>query len=224
MRRLSILFLAILSACAPRAPVARPPTATAELQQTCGADIAARLQFIEDRLEERRGYARNYWLGWLGFETLSLAGSGVGAGLHEGSDRASDIADAIKTVIGIAYLVLEPPRAKRGADPLANISPDSPEACLRKLARAEQLLLGNARHERWRRSLIHHVGNVVFNLGVAAIVAETFDDRTDAWISGGIGTAVGEVQLFTFPWQANPDWEEYQRRFPPGTARLQETR
>ena len=58
-----------------------------------------------------------------------------------------------------------------------------------------------------------HLANLALNLAGALIVAEGFDEGT-GWASGAIGFAIGEVRIFTYPWQARGTLDEYGRRFP----------
>jgi len=71
-------------------------------------------------------------------------------------------------------------------------------------------------HEE-RRSWRAHVGNLALNLAGAIVVAEGFDEGS-GWGSGALGIVVGEIRIWTYPWQAERALAEYERRFPRATG------
>jgi hypothetical protein len=179
----------------------------------CAPETTARSRFLEERLEGRRRYAEVWWTGWATVHGLGLVVEGTRAGFeNDRGVRANLAVNAVKSSIGLARDFIDPPHAKDGADALRAIPATSPEACEARLARAEELLRRNADEADERYSWKRHLANLGLNLAGAVIVAEAFDEPR-GWASGAIGFAVGEVQLWSQPWQARGDWEEYQRRF-----------
>jgi hypothetical protein len=86
------------------------------------------------------------------------------------------------------------------------------------LARAEAQL-ERAVHDAHaeRRSWLPHLGNLALNLAGALVVAEGFDEGS-GWGSGALGFVVGEIRIWTYPWQAESTLEEYRERFAPNLA------
>jgi hypothetical protein len=205
-----VVWFAIASPCLSGSGVAqeRPPGAS------CTRETAARSSFLEERLEGRRRYADGWWKGWATVHGLGLVVEGTRAGFEDDrGERANQVVSAVKSSIGLARDFIDPPHAKDGADALRAIPATSREACEARLARAEELLRRNADEADERYSWKRHLANLGLNLAGAVIVAEVFDEPR-GWASGALGFAVGEMQLWSQPWQARRDWEEYQRSFP----------
>jgi hypothetical protein len=208
-----ILVAALLLALA--APAAAKEVAVDPALERCGGDTGARLRFLETNLEDDRRYADLWWKGWTTVFVSGIVVQGARAGFegHEGQ-RADLIVSAAKSGIGLARSLWSPPPARRGAAELQGISTDTPAGCAERLARAEEILRRNAEDGRSeRRSWIPHLGNLGLNLAGALIVTQGFGER-DGWGSAALGFAVGEVRIWSYPWQAGNALEEYEQRFP----------
>ena len=82
-----------------------------------------------------------------------------------------------------------------------------------RLARGERILRENADATTPFGPWYAHLINFGINGTGAVIVGAGFDDWRQGLISAGIGFAVGEVSLFTQPWEAGDDLEEYEAQF-----------
>lgn len=212
------LLLLLLPACSlvrprggvPQVPVELPPA----VQQLDQEEVHARLAFLEAKLDDRREWAWYWQNGWTAFYALGIAIQGTRAGLtdHEGK-RADFAVSAVKAIGGTANLLLRPIQAQDGADRVRALPSATLDDRRRQLVLAEEQLRINAEeaHNRWH--WVRHVLNVGVNAAGAVIVWKGFDDRTRAWRSFGVGTAVGEAMILSAPWWPEDDWEEYQRRF-----------
>lgn len=69
----------------------------------------------------------------------------------------------------------------------------------RLLAQAEDTLIHAEKQQRLSAGWVPHVGNVAFNAGLVAVLGWGFGRWKSAAISASIGTAVGEVNVFTQP-------------------------
>lgn len=180
----------------------------------CEAHVASRLRFLEPRLDSHARYARRWWWAWNGvFGGGIVFGAASAASADGRGERANQGVDAVKSVIGLAQNVLAPPVAREGVEALRALDPSRPGACAERLARAEDLLARAAQDARGRRGWRPHLANLALNLAGAVIVAEGFDEGT-GWSSGLIGLVVGEIEIWSRPWQAEATLEEYERRFP----------
>jgi hypothetical protein len=207
-RRIAVGFA--IACCLSESAAAQDRTPAAA---SCEPETAARLSFLEERLEARRRYADIWWKSWGTVYGFGLVVEGTRAGFeNDRGERANQVVGAVKSSIGLARTFLSPPHAKDGADELLAL-PATSEDCATRLARAEEMLSRNAEEADSRYSWTRHLANLGLNLAGAVIVAEAFDEPR-GWASGALGFAVGEVHLWSHPWQARQDWEEYQRSFP----------
>jgi hypothetical protein len=181
----------------------------------CAPDTAARLGFIEDRLDAGRSYARYWWGGWTGFYGIGTVVTSVQAATEDDrGERANDVVSAAKAAFGTARLLYAPPAARKGAAALRALPVSGEDECRRRLARGEELLRASAAEAGARYSWTRHLANVGINVAGGLIVAEGFDEPGSAWTSAGIGIGVGEAMLWSHPWRARADLAEYERRFP----------
>ncbi len=181
---------------------------------SCSGGTAERLTFIEDRLEERKPYAKYHWMGWTGFYGIGMVyQSAQAAGERDNSKQADLVVSAAKASIGVTRLLIWPPKAKEGAAAMRVVAPSDESACRERLRIGEELLRKNARESQGRWDWKRHAFNVGLNVAGGLIVSEGWDDPLRAWRAAGIGTAVGEVFIFSHPWKADDDLVEYEQKF-----------
>jgi len=194
-----------------------PPEIPAHLQGLSDQEVSERLRFAEEKLDYRRRYSQAWQYGWTGFYGLGLAVHSYEAATTDSAGRRADyIASSIKSIGGIADKLINPLRARKGAEPLREMPDATPEDRLRRLARAEEFLRVDSKQAQRRDSVLRHAGNIFVNCGAALIVAKGFDtDEDRAWKSAGIGMAVGEAMIFSQPWWPRRHLREYEQRFGP---------
>ena len=208
----SALVLA-LSGCATfqTGTALRPPAAALD---ACEGEVGARLRYLEPRLEANARYATGWWWGWMAVNGGGMVSSGVRAGLEdERGQRALQIVNATKSAIGVANLMLDSPPIRRGVGEIGKIDVASADGCVARLRAAEKLTrdaAADAHEERF--GWLNHVGNLILNGVGAVIVAKSFDE-SDGWSTGAIGFVVGEIQLWSYPWQVEHTLEDYEHRF-----------
>jgi hypothetical protein len=173
--------------------------------------VAERLRFIHERLKAEAVQARTWEAGWsivyiggLGYASYELANAHSASALTQGAIGAG------QSLIGAMTMGLLPLKASRGAHELesAHDADDSPE----RLRLAESLLRRNAAETELRYSWKPHVISIAMNLIGGAAIWIAGDLRRGAQ-SAGIAIAVGELQIWTQPWQAARDLREYRQRF-----------
>jgi hypothetical protein len=185
----------------------------------CDADTAARLRFLEGRLARHARYASRWWNAWNVVYGGGIAVSGTLAGVEDGrGERADHAVGAAKSAIGLTRSLVAPPVVRDAPALLRAIDPSAPDGCARRLARAEELLERAAEQaRRERRAWLPHLSNLALNLVGAVIVAEGFDEGS-GWGSGALGLVVGEIRLWSYPWQAGETRRDYEARFPRGPS------
>lgn len=183
-----------------------------------------RMQFLEERLDSNGTYAKRWWWAWNGVFVVGMGYQGTNAAFEDNRGKRADlIASAAKSAIGLTRNLWSPPTAKLGTDDLPELDGADPERCRQRLQMAETRLRESAEEghkNRW--SWKPHLANVALNMAAGVVVAEMYE-RDAAYLNAGIGIAIGELRIFTFPWQAEDDVEEYERRFGSSAPQAPET-
>lgn len=182
----------------------------------CSEETAARLRFIEQRLEDGRTYAQYWGSGWLGFYGLGMIVTSAQAATdHDAGRKADHVVSAVKALGGVIRIALIRPTARHGADAMIAIPATSQESCLQRLAVGEDLLRKNAKEAQSRYSLRRHLYNFVVNLGGGLIVSEGFGDPSRGLTSAVLGIAIGEAMTWSHPWRGTKDLADYEEQFAP---------
>ena len=192
-------------------------TPATAISTPCKGTTAEKLEFISSRLDERQRHARIWWMGFTGFYGIGTVVSAAQAATeHDDGDRAIAIVSTVKAAFGTTRLFFfDRPAALDGGEPVREKLPD----CDAALARGEELMQRAAHETRSRYSWKRHLSIIGINSLGAVIAGEGWNDRQDAWVSAGIGIAVGEVMAWTHPWNGVRDLEEYEARFPATTSK-----
>jgi hypothetical protein len=207
---------AVALACVPGGAAADDSDASprAPASASCEGISGEKLEFISSRLDERKRHASIWWRGFTGFYAIGTVITAAQAATegHSG-DRAVDIVSSAKAAFGTTRLFFfDRPAALHGADPVRHELP----SCDAALARGEELLRQAAKETRSRASWKRHASIVGINALGAVIAGEGWGSREQAWVSAGVGIAVGEVMAWTHPWNGVRDLDEYESRFGAG--------
>jgi hypothetical protein len=165
-------------------------------------ELDERLAFLEPRLAHEALLAHAWQSSWA---MVDLGGLGWGAyQISQRPSRVDGIVLAVKSLGGVANLALRPLESAH--------NPLDTDAPLARLQLAESLLERNARESDLRYAWKKHVLTMLLNVagGVVTAVAGDWKRGTQ---SAALGIAVGELQIWTRPWQAKRDLRDYRRRF-----------
>ncbi len=174
-------------------------------------DAEERLAFLEDRIATQQLHAQIWWEGFITFYGIGLiVQSAQAIEAETPADRADLIVGVVKAAGGVVRYAVDPMKGIQGFDPVAG------ESQAARLARGERILRENADNTTPFGPWYAHLINLGINGTGAIIVGAGFDDWKQGLISAGIGFTVGEISLFTQPWEAPGDLEEYEARFGKG--------
>lgn len=165
-----------------------------------GAD--ERLAFVRERLHADARDARRWAWGWgLGFSALALGQAGLALTRDDPGERAELAVGAGKTVLGLVPVLFVPVPAARDADVLdARLAAASTrEQRCALVPEAEAMLARSAVDEAFARSWLAHVTTVAVNGGGLLVVGLGYGRWTTGTVGAVVGTAVGELQIFTRP-------------------------
>jgi hypothetical protein len=206
-RRRAALLLAFL------AVASRPALAEGEPTPLSDAEIAARLAFLESRLEASRRHGQIWYWSWMAINGGSAVGLGIVAGLAgDRDDQVNNAVQAGVAAIGVADLLLRPLEARRGAAPIEQMADETYADRLRRLRAAEARLKANAERAEERTSWRMHAANVALNGAAGGLIAGLGRPR-DGLLAFATGTAGGVVNLLTQPARPAQDWQAYEAAF-----------
>jgi hypothetical protein len=179
-------------------------------------ELSARLDFLEERLEAPRLHARVWWWGWLSFYSAGAVAQGVRIALVDPADedaaaqRADLTVSMVKAIGGVISLVALPLNAMDGAEEMRRVEGIGPEADLLRLYAGEEALEENARESERSFSWLRHALLVAVNVAGGLIIWLGYDDLERAAINTGVGIAIGELAIWTQPWEPRASYREYQ--------------
>ena len=208
------LLVGFLVAAAPLAAAAEDIEIPFEIEDLSAAELAARTDFLTERLDEGRRTAQLWQYGWTGaFGIGVVASTAQAVTADDGDARVLHIVGAVKSAGALAQMLTDPLPARLGTDPMRAVADSTRAGALQRLAVGERLLIENAARAESRFSLRRHVEGVTTNL-IGGAVIWGFGDRTDALVSTLSGILVGELQIWSQPWRARRDLAEYRAAFP----------
>jgi len=181
----------------------RDPSALTEAQ------IDRRVTFLSERLDETKLHANLWQYGWL---TINVGGAAWSSYQASQDHRNGQIKHAIqggKSTIGIIYLLTDPMPGRQGADPIRALPSNTREEKLAQLEEAERLFRKTVRRARQRKLWLTHIGNFGLH-AIASSILLGIGEEKEAWMSFLIDSSVGELQIWSRPWEPEGDWEEYE--------------
>ena len=182
------------------------------------SELDARLRFLEERLDDGETWVEYWQWGWAGVYSASVVyGTTRAIEAEQQNNRTDHIVSAVKSTIGISWLLLCRHPGRNGADSMRAVTGNSRKARLSRLAEGEVLLQAVAKRAEQRTDWRIHAGNIALNLAGAGFIFG-FGRDSDAWQSLGIGIAVGELSIWSEPERGIRDLSDYQTRFGMKTA------
>jgi len=169
-----------------------------------------RLAFLEERLEATKLHAQIWWYGWLGVYAAGAIVQGARLAFVDRDDpekaakRADFTVSLVKATGGVLNMLFLPLNAMKGADPMRSATTDA-----EKLAAGEAALAANAAESERSLWWLRHTLVVAVNVIGGLIIWLGYDDLQRAAINAGVGIAVGELAIWTQPWQPRESYREY---------------
>ncbi len=187
-----------------------------------GTDAALdqRLRFLEAQLEAPKIHAQVWFWGWLSVYAGSAGIQGLRLGLVDGAEldataqRADLTVTIVRSVLAFAnHLLFYRLKARYGAEPMQEIEGEDRAAKLARLAAGEEALVSYAAESRRRYSWVRHALAVAVNLAGFFITWQGYNDLRQALLTTGIGLTLGEIIIWSQPWQPVGALEEYRARY-----------
>lgn len=199
---LVVLAGALACSLSPSAARAEPPD----------AEVAARLAFLDARLEAGTAAADRWWYGWFaGFGALTLGQYGIALAIKDPGFRADMAVGAVTSSLGLLPLGALPFTPRLAAAELRALPEGRPGERRRKLARAEALLRKSAEAVAFRRSWLAHLAGDGVSIASGFVLAGAYHRVRSGILNGIVGVAIVELQIFTLPRAPIADQEAYAR-------------
>ncbi len=165
-------------------------------------DASVRLRFLDERMDVAAHRGMAWAAGWgTTYSVLTITQLAITPAFSNPRERIDYYVGAGASFVGVITAIAMPPKVladhrwwKRR---LAH-SPAGEDPCA-LLSDAERLLLRDAEAERKARSPVIHAGNMIFNIGIGALLGFVFDRWTAAAVNTFVGAAVGEIVIATNP-------------------------
>jgi hypothetical protein len=216
--RVLIAILIVMGATGSQAADEQKAGLTRDASVLSDSELDARLRFLEERLDDGETWAKYWQWGWAGtYSGSTVYGTVRAIVTNKEKNRTDHIVSAVKSAIGTSWMLLSRQPGRNGADSMRAITGNSRDARLARLAEGEVLLQAVAKRAEQRSDWRMHAGNIALNLAGAGFVFG-FGRDSDAWLSLGVGTAVGELSIFSAPARGIQDLSDYQTRFGMKTA------
>ena len=178
-------------------------------------ELEARLAFLEDSLEDPELHADVWWWGWLSFYSAGAVAQGVRIGFVDGeaddagAQRADLAISMIKAIGGAVSMLVQPLNAMSGARAMQAIEGTTHADDLLRLEAGEDALAENALESERTYWWLRHSLLVAVNAAHFFIMWLGYDDPEKGAISASVGIAIGELAIWTQPWQPRGRYEEY---------------
>jgi hypothetical protein len=216
--RVLIAILIVMGATGSQAADEQKAGLTRDASVLSDSELDARLRFLEERLDDGETWAKYWQWGWAGtYSGSTVYGTVRAIVTNKEENRTDHIVSAVKSAIGTSWMLLSRQPGRNGADSMRAITGNSRDARLARLAEGEVLLQAVAKRAEQRSDWRMHAGNIALNLAGAGFVFG-FGRDSDAWLSLGVGIAVGELSIFSAPARGIQDLSDYQTRFGMKTA------
>ena len=212
LARLAALASALVAVLPARARAGAPCPAIAGGDPALAArDPEARLAFIRARLAHDAWRSRQWSLAFGTSYAAITAASVVAAPLLR--DRASvpDLyVGGFSAIVGFGLIAVAPLKVILDREALeASIAADPHAERCAVLARAEALLIADAKNEKFGRGWLIHSGNVLIGVGALLVLGLGYG-RWGSGVANGLGSvAVGELMILTQPHGLVRDLKSY---------------
>ncbi|HEY0712066.1 MAG TPA: hypothetical protein VGF45_05295 [Polyangia bacterium] len=173
-------------------------------------ECAARLAFIDQRLQHTAHRSRAWSWGWgLGLGALTVGNLAL-VPFVERENRVDYYVGAINAAAGILPLLILPLTAMEDAR-ILRTKIDAGGACTTILPEAETMLARSAGSQADGRAWWNHVANIIVNGGTGLFLGLAYDHWMAGIVGGLGGIAIGEAMIYTQPVDSIEDVARYQR-------------
>lgn len=167
------------------------------ISQTWAGDACSNAsgRFLQDDLAEGRHHTRNWANSWGSLWALATVGQAVAAVKYQDPELRKDLwVGSVSSALGLIPTWIVPPKI------IADGAEDDP---CPTLAHEQMLLQRDAENDDANTGILAHAANFGVNLGIAAVLGAGFGHWSAAGISLGIGVAMGEMMILTYPRSAS---------------------
>jgi hypothetical protein len=215
MRRTFFVAASIL-AIATASPVAAQDQAPRlALSRMSDGELDQRLGFLEERFDREKNGAWWWQWGWTTFYLGALTYTIVDAVSDDSSehkDRNASIVNGVQSAGALAYMLIAPHPAARGAAPMREVPGATRADREQRLAVGEEILMRSADRAENPYRFWPHALTIGINLAAGGIIWG-ISDKTHAMRSTLWGIAIGEARLWTLPSLGRIDLSDYRSRF-----------
>jgi hypothetical protein len=176
--------------------------------------VTERLQFLKKTIDSEKAHTQRWWYGWLGIYSAATIVQGAVYFTSDTKSVRQDMAlGAATTILGAAGQFISPLMPNKKVEQFNLLPENSSSEQMKKLARAEELLLDCIKRETQSRNWQNHAMTTAVNLGGGLITWLGFKRPLDGLISFAINEVVTETQIWTSPTFAKRNYKNYCRKY-----------
>jgi hypothetical protein len=173
-------------------------------------DVDTRLMFIESSLRDGARKSTIWAATWGTLYGLSMTTLLIVAPRVDRDSRADLWIGAASSAVGLLVRASVHPRVIRENRRLRTRLRERGRTC-KTLHEAERALARSAKGERFGRSLVVHMGAIVYNVGVGLVLGLAFERPLQGIRQAAVGTTVGQLMIVTQPMTSVRALSTYQR-------------
>lgn len=177
--------------------------------------IKARIQCIENLLNQSKKSVNTWWYGWLGVYGAATIAQGTVLLLSNDLTTQQDMAlGGVTTLLGTGFQLITPLNTGKDAQYIAQLPESNTQELFDKLRIAEELFKINAEKEKTGRSWQVHALNEIVNLGSGLITWLAFKRSVWDGVSNFLlNSVVTETQIWTQPTRLMKDYQNYNHKY-----------
>lgn len=179
-------------------------------------EVSQRLEIVRGYIRDSEPPARRWYTTFMFLHATMAAGAAmiaIAADTNEGQRIDMSVNTLSSTLAVVSLMVASPPMMGAG-DTIDAMPTDSPDARLRALREAEDILRRESNAIDFAHGWLPTTGSVLYTSGAAIVLLTAFDRVSAAFTLAGGGAVLGLGRLLLRPTDARGRWRRYSNRFP----------
>lgn len=179
-------------------------------------EVSRRLEIVRGYIRDSEPPARRWFTTFMFLHATMAAGAAmvaIAADTNE-NQRIEMSVNTLSSTLAVVSLAVAGPPMMGAGDTVDAMPTDSPEARLRALREAEDILRRESNAIDFAHSWLPATGSALYTSGAAIVLLTAFDRVSAAFTLTAGGAVLGLGRLLLRPIDARARWRRYSARFP----------